>query len=149
MFRRVHSNDPLLAIEVLGSLSVEGGARTVLAEEQDSQACYSLRAVSAIKKFLSRCVPFVVMEACALLHYTGCFATALPYFGYSMDLHGLGLVLPVPCTIQLHRVFQNELYNGIPNDTVWRVLRKRLHLKVYKLFILLNFPKIHFTIFHQ
>jgi hypothetical protein len=28
-----------------------------------------------------------------------------------------------------------ELYNGIPNVTVWRALRKRLHLKVYKLFI--------------
>jgi hypothetical protein len=28
-----------------------------------------------------------------------------------------------------------ELYNGIPIVTVWRVLRKRLHLKVYKLSI--------------
>jgi hypothetical protein len=26
-----------------------------------------------------------------------------------------------------------EFYNGIPNITVWRVLRKRLHLKAYKL----------------
>jgi hypothetical protein len=25
-----------------------------------------------------------------------------------------------------YRVFQKELYNGIPNVTVWRVLRKRL-----------------------
>jgi hypothetical protein len=33
----------------------------------------------------------------------------------------------------LYRVFQKELYNGIPNVTVWRVLRKRLHLKAYKL----------------
>jgi hypothetical protein len=32
-------------------------------------------------------------------------------------------------------VFQKELYNGIPNVTVWRVLRKRLHVKVYKLSI--------------
>jgi hypothetical protein len=32
-------------------------------------------------------------------------------------------------------VFQKELYNGIPNVTVWRVLRKRLHLKAYKLSI--------------
>jgi hypothetical protein len=29
-------------------------------------------------------------------------------------------------------MFQKELYNGIPN-TVWQVLRKRLHLKAYKL----------------
>jgi hypothetical protein len=26
-----------------------------------------------------------------------------------------------------------KLYNGIPNVTVWRVLRKRLHLKAYEL----------------
>jgi hypothetical protein len=32
-------------------------------------------------------------------------------------------------------VFQKELHNGIPNGTVWWVLRKRLHLKVYKLSI--------------
>jgi hypothetical protein len=30
-------------------------------------------------------------------------------------------------------MFQEELYNAIPNVTVWRVLRKRLHLKAYKL----------------
>jgi hypothetical protein len=30
---------------------------------------------------------------------------------------------------------QKKLYNGIPNIAVWRVLRKRLHLKVYKLSI--------------
>jgi hypothetical protein len=30
-------------------------------------------------------------------------------------------------------VFQKELYNGIPNATAWRVLRKRLHLKAYQL----------------
>jgi hypothetical protein len=29
----------------------------------------------------------------------------------------------------LYRVFQKELYSGIPNVTVWRVLRKRLHLE--------------------
>jgi hypothetical protein len=34
-----------------------------------------------------------------------------------------------------HRAFQKELYNGISNVTVWRVLRKRLHLKAYKLSI--------------
>jgi hypothetical protein len=32
-------------------------------------------------------------------------------------------------------VFQKELYNVIPNVTVWPVLRKLLHLKTYKLFI--------------
>jgi hypothetical protein len=32
-------------------------------------------------------------------------------------------------------VFPEEPYNGIPNVTVWRVLRKRLHLKAYKLSI--------------
>jgi hypothetical protein len=32
-------------------------------------------------------------------------------------------------------VIQEELYNGTPNLTVWRVLRKHLHLKVYKLSI--------------
>jgi hypothetical protein len=32
-------------------------------------------------------------------------------------------------------VFQKELHNGIPTVTVWRLLRKRLYLKVYKLSI--------------
>jgi hypothetical protein len=35
----------------------------------------------------------------------------------------------------LYRVFQKELYHGMPNVTLWRVLRKRLHSKAYKLFI--------------
>jgi hypothetical protein len=34
-----------------------------------------------------------------------------------------------------YRVFQKELYNGISNLTVWRVLRKHLHIKAYKLSI--------------
>jgi hypothetical protein len=34
-----------------------------------------------------------------------------------------------------HRVFQKKFYNGIPKATVCRVLRKRLHLKAYKLSI--------------
>jgi hypothetical protein len=34
----------------------------------------------------------------------------------------------------MYRAFQKELYNGIPN-VVWRVLRKRLHLKACKLSI--------------
>jgi hypothetical protein len=29
----------------------------------------------------------------------------------------------------MYRVFQKELHNGIPNVTVWQVLRKRLRLK--------------------
>jgi hypothetical protein len=36
-------------------------------------------------------------------------------------------------TARKYRVFQKELWNGIPNVTVWRVLRKRLHLNAYKL----------------
>jgi hypothetical protein len=32
-------------------------------------------------------------------------------------------------------MFQKELYSDIPNVTVWRVLRKCLHLKAYKLYI--------------
>jgi hypothetical protein len=31
--------------------------------------------------------------------------------------------------------FKKELYSGIPNVTLWQVLRKRLYLKVYKLCI--------------
>jgi hypothetical protein len=31
--------------------------------------------------------------------------------------------------------FQKELYTGIPNVTVWRVLRKRLHLQACKVSI--------------
>jgi hypothetical protein len=34
-----------------------------------------------------------------------------------------------------YRVFQKELYNSIPNVTIWRVLRKGSHLKAYKLSI--------------
>jgi hypothetical protein len=32
-------------------------------------------------------------------------------------------------------VFQKALYNNIPNVTIWRVLRKRLHVKTYKVSI--------------
>jgi hypothetical protein len=32
-------------------------------------------------------------------------------------------------------MFQKQLYSGIPNVTVWRVLRKRLYLKAYELFV--------------
>jgi hypothetical protein len=31
-----------------------------------------------------------------------------------------------------YRVFQKELYKGIPNVTVWLVIWKCLHLKVYE-----------------
>jgi hypothetical protein len=33
-----------------------------------------------------------------------------------------------------YRVFQKELYNGIPNVNTWRVLRKSLHLTVDSLY---------------
>jgi hypothetical protein len=32
----------------------------------------------------------------------------------------------------IYRVFQKELYNGIPNVAMWQVLQKGLHLKAYK-----------------
>jgi hypothetical protein len=35
--------------------------------------------------------------------------------------------------------FKKELHNGIPNAAVWRVLRKRLHLKACKLSIVQHF----------
>jgi hypothetical protein len=34
---------------------------------------------------------------------------------------------------QKYRVFQKELYNGIPNITMCGMLQKRLHFKTYKL----------------
>jgi hypothetical protein len=36
-------------------------------------------------------------------------------------------------TSALYWMFQQELYNAIPNVAVWRVLRKHLRLKAYKL----------------
>jgi hypothetical protein len=39
------------------------------------------------------------------------------------------------CQHGIYSVFHKELYHGIPNFTVWRVLRKRLHIKSYKLSI--------------
>jgi hypothetical protein len=35
--------------------------------------------------------------------------------------------------LALCRMFQKELHNCIPNVAVWRMLRKRLHLKAYRL----------------
>jgi hypothetical protein len=41
----------------------------------------------------------------------------------------------IELVVEVYRVFRKELYSGIPNVTMWRVLRKRLHLKAYKLAI--------------
>jgi uncharacterized membrane protein len=50
------------------------------------------------------------------------------------DLHRFRAVVTYGSisTGSFYRVFQKEHYNGIPNVTVWRVLRKRLQLKAYK-----------------
>jgi hypothetical protein len=54
----------------------------------------------------------------------------------------LGIVT-VQCDFHcLFRVFQKERYNGIPNVTVWRVLRKRLHSKACKRSIVEHFEWI-------
>jgi hypothetical protein len=45
-------------------------------------------------------------------------------------------------------VFQKELYNGILNVAVWKVLRKSLHLKAYKLSIVQdNYQHCHVSLF--
>jgi hypothetical protein len=36
---------------------------------------------------------------------------------------------------EIYRMFEKELCNGIPNVTVWRMLRKRLYLRAYKVSI--------------
>jgi hypothetical protein len=42
-------------------------------------------------------------------------------------------------------VFKKELYNGIPNVTLWRVLQKRLRSKAYEMSIIKGFEYIsHF-----
>jgi hypothetical protein len=44
---------------------------------------------------------------------------------------------PVPEPLRLSLViwaFEKRPFNAIPNVTVWRVLRERLHLKAYELF---------------
>jgi hypothetical protein len=41
-----------------------------------------------------------------------------------------------------NEVFQKELCNGIPNVTLWRVLRKRLHFKAYKLSIVQHLERV-------
>jgi hypothetical protein len=65
----------------------------------------------------------------ALRHFIGCL--------YSVQSGLLSVRFsqsPVTEPFQI-QVFQKEIYNGIPNVDVWRVLRKRLHLKAYKLSI--------------
>jgi hypothetical protein len=42
----------------------------------------------------------------------------------------------------IYRIFQKELYNGIPNVAMWRVIRRRLHLKTYKLSTVQGVPVI-------
>jgi hypothetical protein len=39
-------------------------------------------------------------------------------------------------SLKIYRVFKKERCNDIPNVIVCRVLRKRLHLKVYSLYAL-------------
>jgi hypothetical protein len=45
-------------------------------------------------------------------------------------------------------MFQKELYSGVPNVTVWRVLRKRLHLKAYKLSIVQHLDQSRIVVSH-
>jgi hypothetical protein len=47
----------------------------------------------------------------------------------------LDLLLCSFARAKLCKLFKKELYNGIPNITVWRLLRRRLYLKAYKLSI--------------
>jgi hypothetical protein len=41
----------------------------------------------------------------------------------------------VEAAFHYYGMFQKQLYNDIPEVTMWRALRKRLHLKAYKLFV--------------
>jgi hypothetical protein len=45
------------------------------------------------------------------------------------------LKFPAGRALYVQGVLKKEFYNGISNVTVWRVLRKSLHLNGYKLFI--------------
>jgi hypothetical protein len=40
-----------------------------------------------------------------------------------------------------YMMFQKEFFNGIPNATVWRLLRKRLNLKQYQLSAVLHLER--------
>jgi hypothetical protein len=62
-----------------------------------------------------------------------------PYFQYSYNIN-IGLYSGIHILTKLYSwiyfntgCLKKELYNSIPNVTVWRVLRKRWHLKAYKL----------------
>jgi hypothetical protein len=56
---------------------------------------------------------------------------ALCRSGFWYNFPSIYIVYYVYCI--LYRIFQKELYIGILNVTVWRMLRKCLHLKAYKL----------------
>jgi hypothetical protein len=58
--------------------------------------------------------------------------SCVSYFSYKDIIQFLSHVM---LRSLMYRVFKKELYNVIPNVAVWRVLRKRLHLKAYKLSI--------------
>jgi hypothetical protein len=47
--------------------------------------------------------------------------------------------------IENYTVFEKELCNGIPNVTLWQVLRHRLHLKAYKLSIVQHLELVLFV----
>jgi hypothetical protein len=63
---------------------------------------------------------------------------------YYLHLHGRMCTYAESPTSLKHavgkicKVLQKELYNDVPNVSVWRVLRKRLHVKAYKAYKLLN-----------
>jgi hypothetical protein len=53
-----------------------------------------------------------------------------------METGGISNMLALPeksLSMGIYRMFLKELYSGNVNVTVWRVLRKLLYLKVYKL----------------
>jgi hypothetical protein len=55
-------------------------------------------------------------------------------------------IVTVQCAFQWQcMVFQKEFYNGIPYATVWRVLRKNLYLKVYKLLFVQGIEGVNVT----
>jgi hypothetical protein len=46
------------------------------------------------------------------------------------------VTMQIGTQLRMYRLFQKEYYNGIPNVTVWRAVRKRLRLKTSK-----NYPQ--------
>jgi hypothetical protein len=55
----------------------------------------------------------------------------MPHSPYSVSRLKFEPYTPSP----KYRVFKKQLYSVNPNVTVWRVLRKRSHLKAYKLYV--------------